>query len=411
MKEEIVAARLRRTALGVLVTVFLMNLAGRGSAETYAVFLLPLERDFGWTRSQLTSVYSVYLLVGGLLAPLVGMLFDRLGPRIAYSGGLCCLAAAFLLAGTLSRLWEFYAYIGVVVGVGVALTGMVPASVLLSRWYRARLSTAIGIAFAAMGCGALLFVPLTQSLIAQLDWRGTYRLLGFALLAVAPLIAFGVPWKTYAAGHPQVRREARGPAGDGGATLASALRTRPYWGLSAMFFFTSMGMYTVLPQTVVYFIDAGFSPLSAATAYGITGMLSVASVSSSGLLAERFGYRQTVSVSFAGTGLGIATLFALSFASHGALLAAYVLLFGLCMGVRGPIISSICTREFAGARVATIYGTLYSTNAIGAALGSLTGGLLHDLTGGYRAGFAFALCSIILASLPMWVVPRLRAFR
>jgi MFS family permease len=182
-----------------------------------------------------------------------------------------------------------------------------------------------------------------------------------------------------------------------------------------MFFFTSVGMYTVLPQSVVYFIDSGFSPLTAASAYGITGMLSVASVSSSGLLAERFGYRQTVSVSFVGTGLGIATLFALSFAPHGALLflllAAYVLVFGLCMGVRGPIISSICTREFGGARVATIYGTLYSTNALGAAFGSLTGGVLHDLTGGYRTGFVFALCSIALAALPMWVVRRLRGFK
>jgi MFS family permease len=405
------SARLRRTAIAVLATVFVLNLLGRGSGETYAVFLLPLERDFGWSRSQLTSVYALYLLVGGLLAPLVGLLFDRLGPRVVYTAGLCSLALAFLLAGTLSRLWEFYAYVGVLIGIGVALNGMVPASALLSRWYRARLSTAIGIAFAAMGCGALVFVPVAQGLIGLFDWRDTYRVLGFALLAAVPLVAFAVPWKSYVVGHPDYRRETRGPAGNAGATLAVALRTRLYWGLVAMFFFTSIGMYTVLPQSVVYFIDSGFSPLTAATAYGITGMLSVASVSSSGLLAERFGYRQTVSVSFVGTGLGIATLFALSFAPHGGLLAAYVLVFGLCMGVRGPIISSICTREFAGPRVATIYGTLYSTNALGAAVGSLAGGVLHDLTGGYRAGFVFALCSILVAALPMWTVRGLRAFK
>ena len=405
------AERLRRTALAVLATVFVLNLLARGSGETYAVFLLPLEREFGWSRSQLTSVYALYLVVGGLLAPLVGALFDRLGPRVVYTAGLSSLAAAFLLAGTLSRLWEFYAYIGVLIGVGVALNGMVPASALLSRWYRERLSSAIGIAFAAMGCGALVFVPLAQGLLGQFDWRSTYRALGFVLLAAVPLVAFRVPWKVYVAGHPEHRRDARGAAGGGGATLASALRTPLYWGLVAIFFFTSIGMYTVLPQSVVYFIDSGFSPLTAATAYGITGMLSVASVSSSGLLAERFGYRQTVSVSFVGTALGIATLFALSFAPYGALLAGYVLVFGLCMGVRGPVISSICTREFAGPRVATIYGLLYSMNALGAAAGSLMGGVLHDLTGGYRAGFVFALCSIFVAALPMWLVPGLRSFR
>ena len=54
---------------------------GRGAGDTYIVFIASLEKEFGWSRSQLTSVYSVYLLVGGCVAPVVGLLFDRLGPR------------------------------------------------------------------------------------------------------------------------------------------------------------------------------------------------------------------------------------------------------------------------------------------------------------------------------------------
>ena len=56
---------------------------GRGAGDTYIVFIASLENDFGWSRSQLTSVYSVYLLVGGCVAPVVGLLFDRIGPRLA----------------------------------------------------------------------------------------------------------------------------------------------------------------------------------------------------------------------------------------------------------------------------------------------------------------------------------------
>jgi MFS family permease len=78
------------TAGAVLAVVFLLNLLGRGAGETYAVFLLPLEREFGWARSQLTSVYSAYLLVGGFIAPLVGLVFDRLGPRSS-TPQACCL--------------------------------------------------------------------------------------------------------------------------------------------------------------------------------------------------------------------------------------------------------------------------------------------------------------------------------
>jgi MFS family permease len=353
----------------------------------------------------------MYLLVGAFIAPLAGTLFDRFGPRTTYSGGLLCLAAAFFLASSLGNLWEFYLFVGVMIGVGVGLVGMVPASALLTRWYRARLSTAIGIAFSATGMGGLIFVPLAQGLIGAYDWRTTYRILAALLLAAVPFALFAVPWRSFVLGLQDSvsAREARSPGE--GWNARSAMRTRLYWALVQVFFFTATAMFIVLVQAVVYFIDIGFSPITAATAYGFTGMLSMVSVSMSGLLAERFGFRQVVSASFAGTASGVLVLLALSYAPAAALLVLFVLVFGLCMGVRGPIISAIATRHFAGPRVATIYGTIYSANAIGAAFGSLMGGVLHDLTGGYRTGFALSVCAVALAVAPFWTVPALRNFR
>jgi MFS family permease len=81
------------------------------------------------------------------------------------------------------------------------------------------------------------------------------------------------------------------------------------------------------------------------------------------------------------------------------------------MGVRGPIVSSVSARYFAGPRVATIYGIVYASNAVGAALGAYLGGVLHDITGGYRAGLGMALVFIGLAALPFWTVRVLRHFR
>jgi len=401
----------QRTAVAVLATVFLFNLLGRGSGDTYAVFLLPLEREFGWGRSQLTSVYSMYLLVGAFIAPLAGTLFDRVGPRATYSAGLLCLSAAFWLAASLGNLWEFYLFVGVMIGVGVGLVGMVPASALLTRWYRVRLSTAIGIAFSAAGMGGLIFVPLSQWLIGQFDWRATYQILAALLLLAVPFAVFAVPWKAYVLGLQDSVSAREGRAQSEGWTVRAAMRTRLYWALVQVFFFTATAMFVVLVQAVVYFIDIGFSPITAAAAYGVTGMLSVVSVSLSGLLSDRFGYRQVVSASFAGTATGVLVLLALSYQPLGALVALFVLVFGLCMGVRGPIISAIATRKFAGPRVATIYGTIYSANAIGAAFGSLLGGVLHDLTGGYRTGFALSLCAVAMAVAPFWTVPALRNFR
>ena len=385
---------------------------GRGLADTYAVFLVPLEREFGWTRSELTGVYSLYLLVNGFTAPLVGALFDRLGPRWVYGAGMAALGAAFALASGLASLWQFYFLIGALVGVGVSLNGMVPASALLSRWYRGRLATAIGIAFSAQGVGILIFVPLAQSLVAAYDWRATYRIFGFTLLLLALLVMLLVPWRKFAAGRAGERSaRARSAVSGKGWTLRKALRSPVFWGLVQVFSCTAAAMFSVMVQLVAFFMDAGFSPLVAATAFGVIGMLSAASVMGSGFLSERFGYRQTVSASFAGTAAGMVLLLLLLWMPSFLLLLLFVPVFGLCMGARGPIVSSVGARYFAGPSVATIYGVIYASNALGAAFGSWMGGVLHDLTGGYAAGLGFALAFIAVAAAPFWAVPALKSFR
>jgi MFS family permease len=384
---------------------------GRGLGDTYAVFLLPLEREFGWTRSELTSVYSIYLLTHGVTSPLIGFFFDRLGPRWVYGLGLACLGSAFFLAGSLTSLWQFYVLVGGLVGLGVSLNGMVAGSALLSRWYRARLSTAIGIAFSATGFGTIVFVPLAQYLVANYDWRTAYRALGVLVLVLVPLVVLFLPWKRFAAGHPEHHREARTKPGEPGWTLRSAMRTDVFRGLSQAFFCTAAAMFSILVQMVAFLVDAGFSPITAATAYGAVGLMSAASVMGSGFTSDRFGYLRTVTVTFIGTATGMLILLALTYFPSTVLLVAFVPVFGLCMGVRGPIISSISARHFAGPQVATIYGSIYAMNALGAAFGSLLGGLLHDLTGGYRAGLLVSLCFLALASSPFWTVRTLRNFR
>jgi len=383
---------------------------GRGLGDTYVVFVLPLERDYGWTRSQLTSVYSIYLLMHGFTSPLVGVIFDRLGPRWVYTTGLAFMCGAFFLAAGLSNLWQFYLFVGGLVGIGVSLTGMVPGSALIARWYRERLSSAIGIAFSAAGVGTIIFVPLTQELVGDYGWRLAYRVLATVLLILVPVVAFFVPWKRFYAGHPERVASARVSAGEGW-TLRSAMRTPLYWGLCQVFFFTASAMFTVIVQLVAFFVDVGFSPITAASAFGALGLMSAISVMGSGFTSDRFGYRQTITATFIGTATGMAMLLALTYVPSHLLLVLFVPVFGLCMGVRGPLVSSISTRYFAGPNVATIYGTIYASNAIGAAFGSLMGGLLHDLTGGYRAGLAVALVCVLMASTPFWSVPALRNFR
>jgi MFS family permease len=399
---------LRRAGIAVAATCYAFNVISRGLGDAFTVMVLPLEREFGWSRAQVTGIYSAYLLVSGLAGPLVGVLFDRFGPRVVYTAGLLVAGTALLAASTLDRLWQLYLVIGFGVGTGVALVGMVPASALLARWFARRLSTVIGIVFSGVGMGALVIVPLTQQLVVLHDWRWAYRLLGACVLALAVVLVFAVPWRRFAQGDPRVA--ALRAAGSGGEewTVRSAMRTPVYWGMVRVFFFTSMGMYIVLVEVVAFLISLGVAPIAAAMAFGAMGMLSVASVMSSGFLADRFGTRPTAMASFIGTAAGICLFAALSFHYSAAVLVACIAVYGMCQGARGPLISSIAAKRFAGRSHATIYGTILATNSIGAAVGSLAAGLLHDWTGGYRASFVFALVCIAFAALPFFTVRELK---
>jgi len=409
--EEQLRSRHTRTALTVLGICLLLNLIGRGTADTYVVFLLPLEQDLGWSRSKMTSVYSLYLLVNGLTAPAIGFLFDRLGPRVVYGCGMAALATAYLLASQVQDLWQFYAAVGVLTGIAVSSLGMVPSSALIARWFRERLGTAISIAFAGLGLGALLIVPAVQYLLQQYGWRDSYRFLGLALLCLVPLVLL-LPWKRYAEGHPEYQRVRRSGATDARDwTVRAAMKTRSFWGLAWVFTLTSIGMFSIMVQTVVYFIERGFPPLAAASAFGFTAMLSVFGIVGTGAIADRFGPRRTVSVTFAGSIGGVLILLLMSWFPEQGLLVAYVLMFGLCQGARGPIISSMAARLFPGSHTASIYGILYACNAIGAGTGALLAGLLHDFSGSYRPSFVFSICTMLLAVLPFWRVPELRDFR
>jgi MFS family permease len=117
----------------ILALMFLMNTLGRGVTETFAVFLLPVQKGLGVTRGEITATYSIYMLVFGLAAPIAGQLVDRMGVRISYSLGLISLGGGYYLAGLSTKLWHYYATVGVLGGIGTTFLGMVVASSIMAR--------------------------------------------------------------------------------------------------------------------------------------------------------------------------------------------------------------------------------------------------------------------------------------
>ena len=397
----------RSLAMLVLGLCFLMNMLARGMAETYAVFLLPLSAAFGWDRGQLTSAYALYMLVGGLAAPAVGMLIDRVGPGAVYAFGIVCLGCGQLLASQVTELWQYYLGIGLLSGLGTASMGMVTASTLLSRWFRDRLGTAMGFGYAALGTGVLVIVPLAQVLIDRIGWRSTYLALGGSLLALLPLLLL-IPWRRIIAGNPDhATARADDVARQGSWTLARALRDRSFWGLFNVFMFTSMAVFSIVPQAVAYMVACGFDPLTAAGAFGVTGFLSVFGIIVTGMLADRFRRRLTATLSYLSTLAGVIALMILSQVPTPWLLFAFVLFFGIAQGARGPVVAALAARLYPGGGLGGIYGAITLGLGIGAGTGSWAAGHLYDATGGYQAGFVLAAAAVLAGLAQFWIFPAL----
>lgn len=394
-----------RTALTLLAICFLLHAAIRGVMEAYPVFLLPLSADFGWSRAQVSSVYSVAFLVFGLSGPMIGWLFDRFGPLRLLLAGVLIASLSAVVASQVTALWQVYLSLGILLGLGTACVGYVPMTALLSRWFRERLNSALAVSHSSHGLGMLMLAPTTQLLIDWDGWRSAYLVLGIGLLILLPVF-FTVKWRTAAAGHPAYRRDT--PKSDDrpadAATLAEAARHPAAWGIFWSFLFTSTAMFSISLQTPAYLVEIGYTAQDAAEAFGLVGLLLPIGMVGFGWLGDRIGRRRAVLLSYALTLGGMACMAGLQAGPSPVLLAGLVIMFGGTFGSRGPAVSTIAATIFQGPQFGRIYGFITMGMGIGGALGAWLGGFLLDLTGGYQTGIAVSMASIVLAALPFLFV-------
>src|SRR6516165_12542597 len=254
----------------------------------------------------------------------------------------------------------------------------------------------------AMGGGVLALLPVSQILIDHVGWRSTYQIFGFAALGLlVPLLL--LPWRMFAAGSPHVVKRADPDFIDEGWTLLGAMRHHAFWALFSTFFFTAIGMYAIAPQVVVYLIEAGFAPRLAATAWGFSGIVLLFGMLGVSWLDGLIGRRPSVLFSYALSIIGIVLLWALQFDANIWLLTGFVVCFGSMIGSRGPLLSATAMKIFRGDRVGTIYGSISIGSGLGAAVGSWSGGLIHDLTHSYNPLLGFALIAVVLGMIPFLV--------
>jgi OFA family oxalate/formate antiporter-like MFS transporter len=165
-----------------LIGGVLLNLA-LGASYAWSVFVLPLEQAFGWSRQQTSWVFTIVVIVTLAAFVLGGRLQDTRGPRLCGVIGATFVGLGFSLASLTTSLAFLYTAFGCVVGVGNGIGYAAPMP-MASQWFPDRRGLAVGLTVAGYGAGAALSGPLAATLIDQLGWRVTFRVLGLVLCAV-----------------------------------------------------------------------------------------------------------------------------------------------------------------------------------------------------------------------------------
>ncbi|MDP2332254.1 MAG: MFS transporter [Reyranella sp.] len=381
----------------VLVALcFALGVASRSISDTFVVFVPALQQAFDAHRGSVTLIYSFALLVGGIAAPIAGWIVDRFGLRTLTVVGVTAAALATASASQATELWHLYLGLGVVMGfAGASLSGVLSSS-LLGRWFPARrLGVALAVAWSASGVGSMVTFPVAQHLIAVEGWRHAYIVFAIVSALFIPLLLV-LPWARIERGAPGLALQRA--AADRGPTVGEAVRGWPFWALTLSFALTSVGIFALVPQAMVYLLERGIDGPYAARALAVAGLLTPLGMIGFSWLADRGGRRLAALLAYACSIAGVGALAMVGGPRDDFWLWLYVLLFGGSMGSRGPMISTLATLRYRGAHFGRIYGLIGIGMGLGGFLGAWIGGVLHDLTGGYAAVMVLSVAALALAA-------------
>lgn len=354
--------------------------------------------EFGWSRSFISNVMAITLVVMAGLAPLVGFAIDRGGPRLILVGGLALVAASTIVQAMMQGEIAFIlGFIGLgAFGFGMVATHAVSSAV--ARSFETRQGLAIGIATSGSTAGQFVFMPVLGLLLAGGGWR-----LGYEALAAGCAVLAVLAWFLLRNRAPRAQRAAAADDAESfGQRLAYLTRRPVFHGLFWSFLicgYTSTGV--IETHLIPYAQFCGIPPAPSALAFGILMGVNTLAMVAAGWLTDRMNRAWLLAAIYFGRSLVFLLLPPL--ADDASLLWLFAVLFGIFDYATVPPTASLAASHLGRARVGTAMGLISGGHAIGGAAGAFMGGYLFDLTGGYgwlwASSFGVAIGAAAIAVL------------
>ncbi|MBI3993272.1 MAG: MFS transporter [Candidatus Lambdaproteobacteria bacterium] len=400
----------------IVGVVLLSNLVTFSVSVTFGLYITPLEREFGWSRSAIAVGYALGPVAGALTAPLLGMLVDRVGVRLLMPAGGLLGGMAFLLLSRIDALWQFYLLYAVIFVTMYAGVGQLIGATSVTRWFVRRRGRALGIIMMGASGGGMIFIPIQNLLIETLGWRQAFALYGLIAMALiclpGLLLMANAPEQLGQEGNPELtlpRAAGSASQGEDSWTLAQAVRTRVFWTVLAGVMMATVCVSGYFTHVVPFLESVGFTRTQASSAWSFFFFIGMIAKFLWGFVTERIPVRVCLGVCMLGEMVG---LFLLMHARSTADLVVYAIVNGLLHGPFLQLLALVWGNYFGRKSIGTILGVTQPATVLAAALGPLLGGLLFDRFGNYQA-FLWVLFGMAAGAGCMFLVspPPVRAVR
>jgi MFS family permease len=369
------------------------------------VFIPEFEREFGWSRTEISAAVTVGSLASAVFAPFFGPLIDRHGGKWFIAGGIFVMGVCLVSLANMQTEWQFFIIYAIGRGMASGLIALA-ASVTVSKWFIRKRGLAVGVTTLGSRAGFAILPLGVQLIIDAEGWRTAAYVLAATVLTIGILPT--LRWLHARPEHfglepdGEPRRVVEGETRvvierEVSWTQREAVRTRAFWLVTAAISLQAWAAGAVNLHQIPHLVDQGLEPEAAAFVITLVAGFSAGGAIIEGVLDEKIGARRTLIIGLLGSAVGMVILMnTTSMAMGVAFAAVYGLAFGLMVTSGQIVFADYFGREALGAIRGSAAPFQMALNAVG----PIVGGLAFDLTGSYLAAFVpFTLGYLLAAAM------------
>lgn len=371
------------------------------------LFMEPLAREFGWSRTLVSSGISITSVLTFLFSPLFGVLIDRWGTRRLALPGLVLLAATIASLSTLNGSTVQWFIIWTVYALAALMTKSTVWTCAISSIFVAGRGLALGLTLCGSAMAQTITPPLTNYLIESFGWRQAFVWLAVGWGSVALLLC--VIW-LYDGYDVSKRARAADGADKGkplldvpGLSVREAWRNVALWRIAISTFVIMVITIALMVHQFPILTAVGIDRTSAALYSSLAGIAGILGKLITGALLDRYPARWVGGITL---GLTTGTFILLLLPDRSApIILAAMFINGYAAGTKLQIVGYL-TAAYAGMRnFGAIFGTMASLIAAGSGLGPLVGGWIYDSYGSYDPFLIFGIVGTLFSSFLIFGLP------